>query len=169
MPIVLLPGDAERGEQEAARGPDQGSSTPSIVAAVKKRRARHPRRDLAPVRGRRAGDAIAAEFPDLLHPNEAVREVGGGAAADLRDLGFRETAPDAFALEPGFESLFKRPRLTGWGTGRRRRRTRPAPTLAGVGSQCRGVGLSSTEKASFDGLTATADPEGIARWCGRSW
>jgi len=62
------------------------------------------------------GDAPAAEFPDLLHPNE-----GGYArwAASLRPifatLGFSETADDPFQPEEGFESLFNGRDLTGWG------------------------------------------------------
>ena len=62
------------------------------------------------------GDAPAAEFPDLLHPNEA-----GYAqwAASLRPifatLGFSETADDPFRPEEGYESLFNGRDLTGWG------------------------------------------------------
>jgi len=62
------------------------------------------------------GDAKEAEFPDLLHPNQA-----GYAkwAAALRPLlatqGFLEREPDSFTLEPGFVSLFNGRDLAGWG------------------------------------------------------
>jgi lysophospholipase L1-like esterase len=62
------------------------------------------------------GDAIADEFPDLLHPNE----IGYGKwAAALRPvfatLGLSETEPDAFCPEEGFEPLFDGADLAGWG------------------------------------------------------
>src|SRR5690606_20334487 len=62
------------------------------------------------------GDALADEFPDLLHPNEA-----GYAkwAAGLRPIfsawGIWIEAPDPFTPEPGFVSLFNGKDLTGWG------------------------------------------------------
>ena len=62
------------------------------------------------------GDAKKAEFPDLLHPNKT-----GYAkwAATLRPifatLGYLETKPAEFKLEPGFVSLFNGKDLTGWG------------------------------------------------------
>uniref|UniRef100_A0A7C2NYF6 DUF1080 domain-containing protein n=1 Tax=Schlesneria paludicola TaxID=360056 RepID=A0A7C2NYF6_9PLAN len=62
------------------------------------------------------GDAKAAEFPDLLHPNQA-----GYAkwAAALRPIlathEFLETEDDPFTPEPGFVSLFNGRDLTGWG------------------------------------------------------
>lgn len=62
------------------------------------------------------GDAKLAEFPDLLHPNAAG--YGKWAAAIrpvLATLGFLETDPDTFTLEPGFVSLFNGKDLTGWG------------------------------------------------------
>ena len=62
------------------------------------------------------GDAIPAEFPDLLHPNLAGY---AKCAAALRPifatLGFLETEPYLFTLEPGFVSLFNGKELTGWG------------------------------------------------------
>jgi lysophospholipase L1-like esterase len=62
-----------------------------------------------------SGDAIAEEFPDMLHPNE---EGYAKWAAALRPvfatLGFLETAADPYTPEPGFESLFNGRDLTGW-------------------------------------------------------
>ena len=62
-----------------------------------------------------AGDAIPAEFPDLLHPNEAGYLKWGAALRPvLATLGLTETGPDPFQLEPGFTSLFNGKDLTGW-------------------------------------------------------
>jgi lysophospholipase L1-like esterase len=61
------------------------------------------------------GDARPAEFPDLLHPNEAGYAKWAAALRPiLATLGFSETeAP--YAIEDGFESLFNGRDLTGWG------------------------------------------------------
>jgi len=64
------------------------------------------------------GDAIAAEFPDLLHPNLAGYEKWAAALRPLfATLGFLETVPYEFTPEPGFVSLFNGKDLTGWGFG----------------------------------------------------
>jgi lysophospholipase L1-like esterase len=61
------------------------------------------------------GDAIAAEFPDLLHPNEAGYAKWAAALRPIfATLGFSETE-EPFALEDGFLSLFNGKDLTGWG------------------------------------------------------
>ena len=61
------------------------------------------------------GDAPAAEFPDLLHPNT----VGYGRWAKalrpvLETLGLAPAWPDDFVAEPGFENLFNGRDLSGW-------------------------------------------------------
>lgn len=62
------------------------------------------------------GDAKAAEFPDLLHPNPAGYAKWAAALRPVfATLGFLETTPDAFTPEPGFVSLFNGRDLTGWG------------------------------------------------------
>jgi lysophospholipase L1-like esterase len=62
------------------------------------------------------GDAIPAEFPDLLHPNQAgYAKWAGGLRPVLATLGLLETAPYEFTPEPGFVSLFNGRDLTGWG------------------------------------------------------
>ena len=62
------------------------------------------------------GDAKLAEFPDLLHPNDVgYRKWAAALRPILATLGFLETEPDNFTLEPGFESLFNGHDLTGWG------------------------------------------------------
>jgi lysophospholipase L1-like esterase len=62
------------------------------------------------------GDAIPAEFPDLLHPNMAGYAKWTAALRPLfATLGFLETKPYQFTPEPGFASLFGGEDLTGWG------------------------------------------------------
>jgi lysophospholipase L1-like esterase len=62
-----------------------------------------------------AGDADPAEFPDLLHPNEAGYHKWAAALRPvLATLGLTETEPDTFQPEPGFVSLFNGKDLTGW-------------------------------------------------------
>ncbi len=61
------------------------------------------------------GDAIPAEFPDLLHPNEAGYKKWAAAIRPvMATLGLVETAADDFKMEEGFESLFNGNDLTGW-------------------------------------------------------
>lgn len=63
-----------------------------------------------------AGDAPAAEFPDLLHPNEAGYAKWAAALRPiLATLGFLETEDDNFQPEEGFVSLFNGRDLAGWG------------------------------------------------------
>lgn len=62
------------------------------------------------------GDAIPAEFPDLLHPNKAGYVKWAAALRPtLATLGFLEREADNFKPEPGFKSLFNGRDLTGWG------------------------------------------------------
>src|SRR5436190_18071926 len=61
------------------------------------------------------GDAIAAEFPDLLHPNKAGYDKWAKALRPVLALhGFMETNTYAFSPEPGYVSLFNGHDLTGW-------------------------------------------------------
>jgi lysophospholipase L1-like esterase len=63
-----------------------------------------------------SGDAIPAEFPDLLHPNEAGYAKWAAALRPLfATLGFGESDADPFWAEDGFVSLFNGRDLTGWG------------------------------------------------------
>ncbi len=62
------------------------------------------------------GDAKVAEFPDLLHPNQAGYLKWAAALRPiLATLGYLETTDDDFKLEPGAISLFNGRDLTGWG------------------------------------------------------
>jgi lysophospholipase L1-like esterase len=104
------------------------------------------------------GDAPKAEFPDLLHPNEAGYAKWAAALRPiLATLRFVETAPDSFAIEDGFESLFNGRDLTGWGY---------RPTSEADKESARKWRASDpnaaewpfvTEPAAFDGLAASPD------------
>lgn len=62
------------------------------------------------------GDAKAAEFPDLLHPNALGYAKWAAALRPiLATLDYLETKDDDFQPEPGFVSLFNGKDLTGWG------------------------------------------------------
>ncbi len=62
------------------------------------------------------GDALPAEFPDLLHPNLAGYVKWAAALRPiLATLGMLENVPYEFTPEPGFVSLFNGKDLTGWG------------------------------------------------------
>ncbi|MFM8188371.1 MAG: GDSL-type esterase/lipase family protein [Pirellula sp.] len=61
------------------------------------------------------GDAKPAEFPDLLHPNQAGYSKWAAAIRPiLATQGLIETQADTFTLEPGFVSLTNGKDLTGW-------------------------------------------------------
>jgi lysophospholipase L1-like esterase len=61
------------------------------------------------------GDAIPAEFPDLLHPNKAGYDKWAKALRPILALyDFLETQPYEFAPEPGYVSLFNGRDLSGW-------------------------------------------------------
>jgi len=61
------------------------------------------------------GDAKPAEFPDLLHPNQAGYSKWAAAIRPiLATQGLIETQADTFSLEPGFVSLTNGKDLTGW-------------------------------------------------------
>lgn len=89
------------------------------------------------------GDAKAAEFPDLLHPNAAGYAKWAAALRPiLATLGFLENKDDDFKPEEGFTSLFNGRDLTGWGF-------RVEKTLE--------------PQANFDGKTASSDGRYVAR------
>lgn len=110
-----------------------------------------------------AGDAIAAEFPDLLHPNEAGYAKWAAALRPVfATLGLSETAVDPFTPEAGFESLFNGRDLTGWGY----RPTSDADKASAKRWQAADPGAAAwpfvTEPVGFDGLTATPDGRFVA-------
>lgn len=61
------------------------------------------------------GDAKAAEFPDLLHPNELGYAKWAAALRPIMaTLGFLEMEADPFVVEEGFVSLLNGRDLSGW-------------------------------------------------------
>jgi hypothetical protein len=140
------------------RSADQIKAVNALYRAAVKNDARVTLVETWPLFADAAGDAIAAEFPDLLHPNEAGYAKWAAALRPVfATLGFSETAPDTFALEPGFESLFNGRDLTGWGY----RPTSEADQVSAKRWQASDPSAAEwpfvTEPASFDGLTATPD------------
>jgi len=104
------------------------------------------------------GDAMAAEFPDLLHPNEAGYAKWAAALRPVfATLGLSETSAEPFTPEEGFESLFNGHDLTGWGY----RPTSEADKASATRWQASDPGAAAwpfvTEAVAFDGLTATPD------------
>jgi lysophospholipase L1-like esterase len=104
------------------------------------------------------GDALAAEFPDLLHPNEAGYAKWAAALRPvLATLGFSETKADPFVPEEGFVSLFNGRDLTGWGY----RRTSDEDRDSARRWQASDPGAAAwpfvDEPVSFDGRSETPD------------
>ncbi len=155
LPIVLnqvFPSSATK-----SRPADRIKALNALLRATVKNDAQVTYLETWPLFATSEGDAIPAEFPDLLHPNEA-----GYAkwAAALRPLfatyGFTEMTSEPFPLEDGFESLFNGRDLTGWGY-------RPS-SEADKQSEARAQSdpnaparLIVTEARNFDGLTESPD------------
>jgi lysophospholipase L1-like esterase len=104
------------------------------------------------------GDAPAAEFPDLLHPNQTGYAKWAAALRPvLATLGFLDTAPDPFVPEEGFESLFNGRDLSGWGY----RPTSEADRASAARWQAADPNAAAwpfvSEPMRFDGLSATPD------------
>jgi lysophospholipase L1-like esterase len=104
------------------------------------------------------GDATLAEFPDLLHPNEAGYAKWAAALRPVfATLGLSETEPEPFEPEAGFESLFDGHDLTGWGY----RKTSEADKASALRWQASDPNAAAwpfvSEAVRFDGLAATPD------------
>lgn len=100
------------------------------------------------------GDAPAAEFPDLLHPNDIGYARWASALRPvLATYGFVETTPDAFTPEPGFELLFNGRDLTGWQT---------RPTTEAEKESARRWQASDPNAAEWPFVTATVSHDGRA-------
>jgi lysophospholipase L1-like esterase len=109
------------------------------------------------------GDAIPAEFPDLLHPNEIGYAKWAAALRPVfATLGIAESEPDPFRPEDGFELLFDGKTLTGWGY----RPTSEADKQAAEKWQASDPEAAAwpfvTEQVAFDGRTATPDGRYLA-------
>jgi lysophospholipase L1-like esterase len=156
MPIVLcqvFPSAASK-----KRPSDRIKALNALYRAAVKNDARVTLVETWPLFADASGDAIAAEFPDLLHPNEAGYAKWAAALRPvLATLGFGESAADPFTPEPGFESLFNGRDLTGWGY----RPTSEADQAAAKRWQASDPNAAEwpfvTEPAVFDGQSATPD------------
>jgi lysophospholipase L1-like esterase len=109
------------------------------------------------------GDAPAALFPDLLHPNDAGYAQWAAALRPLfATLGLAETGDDGFTPEPGFESLFNGRDLTGWGF----RRTSDEDRESARKWQASDPGAAAwpfvDDPVAFDGRTSTPDGRFVA-------
>jgi lysophospholipase L1-like esterase len=104
------------------------------------------------------GDALASEFPDLLHPNEAGYAKWAAALRPvLATLGLSETEPDAFCPEEGFVSLFNGHDLTGWGYRPTTEADREAARRWQASDPNAAAWPFVDQAVSFDGMTATPD------------
>jgi len=114
MPIVLcqvFPSSASK-----TRPADKIKKVNQLYASAVKGNAQVTLVETWPLFATAQGDAIPAEFPDLLHPNLAGYSKWAAALRPVfATLGYLDAAPYEFVPEPGFESLFNGKDLTGWG------------------------------------------------------
>src|SRR5437867_7645782 len=105
MPVVLcqvFPSSASK-----SRPVDKIKKLNQLYADVVKGNAQVTLLETWPLFADANGDAIAAEFPDLLHPNMAGYAKWAAALRPIfATLGFLETEPYEFSPEPGIVSLF---------------------------------------------------------------
>lgn len=114
MPIVLC--QVFPSSESKKRPADKIKRVNQLYAEVVKGNAQVTFVETWPLFADARGDAIPAEFPDLLHPNLAGYAKWTAALRPvLATLGFLETEPYQFTPEPGFVSLFNGRDLTGWG------------------------------------------------------
>jgi lysophospholipase L1-like esterase len=105
-----------------------------------------------------SGDAIPAEFPDRLHPNEAGYAKWAAALRPIfATLGLSETTPDPFCPEEGFESLFNGRDLTGWGYRRTSDEDRRSAAQWQASDPEAAAWPFVEDPIAFDGLTSTPD------------
>ncbi|MCA9124468.1 MAG: DUF1080 domain-containing protein [Planctomycetaceae bacterium] len=104
------------------------------------------------------GDATPRWFPDLLHLNaEGYAKWASALRPVFATLGYLETEPDDFELEPGYVSLFNGKDLTGWGfrpTPPRKSGKKPNPNAP--------VFVEITEAESFEGKNRSSDNRYVA-------
>ncbi len=104
------------------------------------------------------GDAPIAEFPDLLHLNDAGYARWASALRPvLEALGVLPVASEPFTPEAGFEPLFNGRDLTGWGYRPTTEADKAAAARWQASDPNAAVWPIVTEAASFDGLTSSPD------------
>jgi len=156
MPIVLC--QVFPSSSTMKRPVDRIKAVNALFLAAVKNDAQVTYLETWPLFANPSGDAIAGEFPDLLHPNEAGYAKWAAALRPVfATLGLSETAAEAFTPEEGFESLFNGRDLTGWGY----RPTSDADKASAARWQASDPNAAAwpfvTEPADFDGLTVTPD------------
>ena len=162
MPIVLcqvFPSSAAK-----TRPADQIKAVNALYLAAVKGDPQVTYVETWPLFADRDGDAIPAEFPDLLHPNAAGYARWAAALRPvLATLGLTETAGDPFQPEEGFSSLFNGRDLTGWGY----RPTSEADKASALRWQASDPDAAAwpfvTERVDFDGLETSPDGRFAAR------
>ncbi len=156
MPIVLC--QVFPSSTTKKRPVDQIKAINTLYRAAVKNDAQITYLETWPLFADPSGDAIAGEFPDLLHPNEAGYAKWAAALRPIfATLGFSETNTAPFCPEDGFLSLFNGHDLTGWGY----RPTSEADKASATSWQASDPDAAAwpfvTEPVHFDGLTATPD------------
>jgi lysophospholipase L1-like esterase len=161
MPIVLcqvFPSSAA-----LKRPADRIKATNALYQSAVKKDPRVTLVETWPLFANSNGDALPAEFPDLLHPNEAGYAKWAAALRPVfATLGFSETE-GPYALEDGFESLFNGRDLTGWGY----RPTSEADRTSAARWQASDPNAAAwpfvEAPVDFDGRTATSDGRFVAK------
>ncbi|MGE5126466.1 MAG: GDSL-type esterase/lipase family protein [Betaproteobacteria bacterium] len=156
MPIVLcqlFPSSATK-----KRPAQQIRATNALYLAAVKNHAQVLYLETWPLFAGPDGDATLAEFPDLLHPNEAGYAKWAAALRPVfATLGLSETATEPFEPEAGFESLFDGHDLDGWGY----RPTSEADKASALRWQASDPNAAAWpfvgEPVRFDGLAETPD------------
>jgi lysophospholipase L1-like esterase len=162
MPIVLC--EVFPSSTKKSRPSDKIKKINQLYAAAVKGNPQVTLVETWPLFADAQGDAIAAEFPDLLHPNLAGYAKWAAALRPIfATLDFLETTPRQFTAEPGFTNLFNGTDLTGWGF---------RPTSQGDKDSARKWQASDpsappwpfVETAiSFDGKTSSPDGRFVAK------
>jgi lysophospholipase L1-like esterase len=130
----------------------------SLYLAIAKKHPRVTYLETWPLFAGPDGDATLAEFPDLLHPNEAGYVKWATALRPVfATLGLSETSADPFTPEPGFESLFNGRDLTGWGYRPTTEKDKASAARWQASDPNAPPWPIVTEPSTFDGLTATPD------------
>src|SRR5262245_51327430 len=156
MPIVLC--EVFPSSATLKRPADRIKATNALYRAAVKNDARVTYLETWPLFADAAGDAIAAEFRDLLHPNEAGYAKWAAALRPiLATLRFTETTPDTYAIEDGFLSLFNGRDLTGWGYRPTSEADKESARRWQASDKDAAAWPFVTAHTAFDGLAATPD------------
>ncbi len=156
LPIVLCQVFPSSGTQK--RAADKIKALNALYLAAAKKHPQVTYLETWPLFAGPDGDATAAEFPDLLHPNEIGYAKWAAALRPVfATLGFSETVADAFVPEEGFESLFNGRDLTGWGYRPTSEKDKASAARWQASDPAAAAWPIVTEPLAFDGLTVTPD------------